>query len=744
MTKRRRNRKWKNVNWGEEIRTRSGFQLEAVREGLLTKRGISQKQKTRFIEWCAEAYPWLCREIDAVVMRIRDQVPKWHPLQVLKQGHFAVVADLIGKTSEIDHGVEEAVNLWMVEYIQSVIASTPPDNPTPSCLDQKEYKPLVAEVSRLFHLTFDVFPIIHSGYLKATMPRYDENYDALHKFAFWEWVGVRGKCYGIHELPQLRALLQPHDAVFQDLFDISIEEFISGLEGIKSSLLNGPGILFKELDGFRQTTLDAMEDKLDGATPFPELMAQVIRDQGWEDWEQSLLGRFSGFDLYDLQKITQIPPKLLRCLSWEPDEESDFFSPGEYSGWPLRVLPIKLRPFLCLQGRFYCFELYNLMDNIYRVIESIIIGHKPSYRETWNQLQNKQSENLAVDCFRKLLPNATIYNPAYYRAPAGPNDKLHLMETDGIVLFDDHLIVLEVRAGALSRRSPVTHFDSYALGAKGLIEKPASQAERFLERLVTNGEVQLRSKGGKPFRTIRSEDYRVMTRCCITVDNLSSLSARAEKLGTLGVVLPAPVWPVSLDDLRVYADYFDSPVMFAHFLEERERAARSVVVDVHDELTHLGLYLELGSYAEHTQTLAGRYNTGSPIWVGDREKLDRYFSALEVTPQKAEKPMKRNVTAHIKEILELLDAQNKPGRCRCGAYLLQLDERTSAHFNEQIDCLLAKEPGTDRSTHTFSIETGDKAEVVLRLTLEGKQLTGVDFDLPAQECRPTGGAKQTG
>jgi len=48
---------------------------------------------------------------------------------------------------------------------------------------------------------------------------------------------------------------------------------------------------------------------------------------------------------------------------------------------------------------------------------------------------------------------------------------------------------------------------------------------------------------------------------------------------------------ISMDDLMVYCDYFESPWFFMHYLKQREAATQIETLALYDELDHLGLYI---------------------------------------------------------------------------------------------------------------------------------------------------------
>ena len=101
-------------------------------------------------------------------------------------------------------------------------------------------------------------------------------------------------------------------------------------------------------------------------------------------------------------------------------------------------------PFIRLGDRYYCFDLNNLFDNLYRVMQRIIMHLKPDYQETWNTIQKRQSENLPLKYLEHLLPGAKVLKEVYYR---GKSDKgvTDWCETDGLVIYDDHLFIVEAR-----------------------------------------------------------------------------------------------------------------------------------------------------------------------------------------------------------------------------------------------------------------------------------------------------------
>jgi len=419
-------------------------------------------------------------------------------------------------------------------------------------------------------------------------------------------------------------------------------------------------------------------------------MQKIVKEKGWEKRHNSIVGRCFYLDLFDLQKVTNLPKELLHELSWKPGEETSFLAPGEFAGWPLRLCPIKIRPFLCVDDRYYCFDLINLMDDLYRIIERLIIRLKPSYRDKWNRRQKAISESLPFKFFDRLLPNNKTYRSVHYECITNSSGKKEC-ETDGIIIYDDHLIVVEIKAGVFTSQPPTTSFFDYIKSIKHLIEKPATQAKRFIDHLQSSYQVSIYDSNTKELVVLKKEQFRHITACVVTLDNLTHLAAQANKLGAMNIKIDEPAWCMSIDDLRVYADIFDSPVIFTHFLEERKRATKSTALSIVSELDHLGLYLNHNRYVTYAENLSTSSGIGHLNFLAYRKELDIYYHRLIVDPQNAIKPKQKYLDGYLKEIAELIGLQGKDGRCKAASYLLDTTEDIRRELNRSIQKALLRQ-----------------------------------------------------
>ena len=266
----------------------------------------------------------------------------------------------------------------------------------------------------------------------------------------------------------------------------------------------------------------------------------------------------------------------------------------------------------------------------------------------------------------RLMPGARVYRPIYYRWKVG-GGPAQWHEADGILIYEDHLFVIEVKGGAFTYTSPANDLDAHLMSLRTLLQAPARQGSRFVDFLESAPEVSIADAEHNEIAKLRRSDFRHVTVCTITLDAFTALAARAQHLAPLGIdVGQRPLWPLSLDDLRVYAELFDNPLIFLHFVEQRVRAGRSDKVDLNDEMDHFGMYITENNYTQYAEELSE--NADKMQFDGYTTPVDEYFSAVLVgdAPPKPRQKM----SSRIAEIIDLLGTSNEPHRAELSSYIL--------------------------------------------------------------------------
>jgi hypothetical protein len=348
-------------------------------------------------------------------------------------------------------------------------------------------------------------------------------------------------------------------------------------------------------------------------------------------------------------------------------------------------LPVQKRPFIKVDGISYCFDYYNLFDNIYRIIQKDIKKHDNSYTTVWAKLQQDASEALVEEIFKNLLPGCSTLIGNYYPK----NHSLKQMdENDLLVLYDDVLIVVEVKAGSFTYTPAITDLPAHKNSFDALIGEADYQCERTLAYIKENEQVVFYDDKKVEKITFDSGQFEKVYTFCVTVDNFNTFEAQIEKMNFLEI--NSGTVAISIDDLEIYEKYFDSPLYFLHFLEQRKEATKIKQLGLRDELDHLGMYITHIVYSIYVN----EFDTCTSFMAnGYRQNLDYYFASLHCKEIEGIKPV-QEIPNRIVEIISFIEEGNLPNRVSFTSFLLNFGPDTKVQFSENIDYVLNRQRQT--------------------------------------------------
>lgn len=644
------------------------FELARFGKTTIMKSHLTEEQIAEAQARMAKRFPALVAELDALVSSIASQIAHLPPAALLHRAWWEFAALNLGIGGKEADDSDQLATMRMIDYVQSVIASVKPETHTED-VSEDGWKKLKTNVAELFDRLTIEYQTCLTGYRKVQEPGLDMELEEFRMQAEVLWINSRGKRYHVHERQALLDILGPHSDILIRLFGIDSTTLVDELDKIPAKLTRGLADAIQGLERFRKDTLDRL-DKLAGQheeLSFEALREKVLEDEDLARRRDVVSGQLFGLDLFDVSKNAALPATLLDALSWSSGEDTEFFAPGEFAGWPLRIWPVMKRPFIRIDGRVLCFDSFSLFDNIYRVLRRVIVQSEPAYSETWNARQKAVSEELPFTYLGRLLPGARAHRPVYYRWHVdGRPAQRH--EADGLVIFDDHLVVVEVKGGAFTYTSPASDLPSHLASLRNLLQAPARQGSRFVDYLESAPEVSIADEAHKEIGRLRRRDFRHVTVCAVTLDAFSALAARAQHLAPLGIdVGRRPVWPLSIDDLRVYSELFDNPVSFLHFVEQRMRASGSKDVNLNDEMDHLGLYTVQNNYSKYAAELKGN-GLAELRFDGFRTPIDEYYAAVARGDEP--KLVRQDMPPRLAEIIGFLGRSKVARRSELASFLL--------------------------------------------------------------------------
>lgn len=624
-----------------------------------TKSNITPEAHKEIMRRLAEDYPAKKQEIDDLILELRGLVVECDPILLLQFTQDNTLMSFLGKTSEFQYDFDDIRMARFTEYIQSIIVSSPnkyiktDDDPTDIFLNiQRKFFELQGLIEQ-FYLYWGAYNQVNNDSMS------DEMLDMLIQAQML--YGVRGDRYQIHEIEYLRSLILPHDAEIQKVFNISAEDIINGIEKLQHALSQGKADVFNGFVGLFDTIKAISEEK----------RQEHIRKNF--DLGQNMVQKMFGTSLNDVASVTSWPDNFIEKLSYGINEDAEFFSEKEYSGWPIIDLPIQKKPFLKIENKYFCFDYYSLMDNFYRMLQKALTKQDANYK--WADIQSRASEELVGDIFKTILPGCIAYKNNYY--PKKSSLKI-MAENDLLVLYCGLLFIVEIKAGSFVYTPPITDFEAHIKSYKKLIEEPEEQCLRTLNYITSGTEATFYDIDKSIKATISVPKKENIFLFSITIDNINSFAARAEKLTFLK--LDTPTICLSVDDLMVYRDYFESPLQFIHFLFQRRDATLVESLLLNDELDHLGMYIFNNCYALYASTSMVDKDTRMN-YVGYREDLDTYFAQLYHKQLLPTKPQQK-LPDLFKEILRYLDPIDNR-KIVIANYLLNFGFAAREEFAEQ-------------------------------------------------------------
>lgn len=647
--------------------------------------GLGKKRHEDLLKMFAGKHGEICKQIDHHIAEASKIISKFYPIEILQRAYGECAAKSLGKTSEVEFNSEDVISRRMLDYGQCLIVAVCPSDDGYKHLTDEAWDKLRSHIEGIYNSLLPYF--ISSSSQRKVTGNLEDEYEEFYTKAQMYWCMVRGEKHINHMTTHLESLLLPHNDIFTSTFGINVSDFIYELNKIRDSLTKGmidSALDCKRLHKDFFEKLGPIENiSFPNGVELKDFFEQKMEELGFKKDFDKAIGKFFGVDLFDLSKITNLPLVLLEELSWSPGESSEFINEGEFKGWPLNLLPTWNRPFLKIENNYYCFDLYVLSDKIYRSIQKLLYRIKPEYKETWNNRQKQVSEQIPFDLFQKLLPDAKTYQSIYYRWKTGKEQRLNWSECDGLIIYDDCLFILEIKAGAFTYTPPATDFPAYINSIEELILKPAKQGQRFKQYLSGSDSVDIFDEDHNRITSLTHKQFRNVTICCVTLDQLTELAAQASNIKTLGGGIQGDNnWTIGIDDLLVYTDFFKNPLQFLHFVEQRNRAYSSSLVNPEDELDHLGLYLRHNCYVQYAEEMNGKKGATRIIWHGYREEIDKYYSNL-LTNKSIVVPTQK-IPKLLNDIIKILAQKSDHGKAFASSKLLNMSSEARDEYVNSV------------------------------------------------------------
>ena len=296
----------------DEFYSNGIFELGRMDNLVSLKNNYTEQDILEQNEKLARQYEGKKAEIDALIMDIRKNISKCNPLSLLMEAMDRGMLNMINTVSEIQIEGKQNFELRAVEYIQSILVSQENffekfDNKKDELIER-----VLEEVDELYMKT-QLFYIFWAA--KAMLEDEDLNENDIQYIMEAQLMGnVRGKRYQFQQLTNIKNLLLPHSDKMQEIYGVSAQNLLAGLEKLEYSLssakIDSMKGLFNEFLEFQKAAKGKSQEDI-------EKLLNGIRDS---QQNLELSKKCFGTDLYDIKKVTGWSDILVDSLSWSIGE----------------------------------------------------------------------------------------------------------------------------------------------------------------------------------------------------------------------------------------------------------------------------------------------------------------------------------------------------------------------------------------------------------------------------------------
>ncbi|MHA1988851.1 MAG: SEC-C metal-binding domain-containing protein [Promethearchaeota archaeon] len=654
--------------------------------------------------------PSFKRGIDKKVTSLLSIINEFEPLELL----HAIAAENIfydpEKYKEMTHEGKET----RVEYALSTIlgCERKPNYKHPTEDAINEFKRLINEI-----LNDALWYFLYSSLLdNKTETEKDLRTDTLGRFLF-----VRGDSIAEHHLEMIKGLFGQHDDFFKSHFKFTTTEFLSAVDNMEKQItanLNNFREYIKLGRSLHEKFLRFLKNKqIQNKFEIEELFTEFnsIDEVRPVANELDNIAKTISLNIFEIHPETDLRENLLSLLASQFGDNSEFILFEKSPCWPTNDSIILQKPLVKNNDRYFCFSPTLLFRNISVILENLIKTNAYTYFIT--QYQSKRAsylEKMALDYFKVLLPNTKIYSKLYYLVVENGNEKR--VETDGLILYDNNIFIIEAKAGSFSRSARRGSVEKIKENLKELMGTAYNQAIRTKKYIASNANPSFEYEDGTMALTINNKDnYQYIFIINVTLENLSGLSTQLHSIRKLGLI-EGKEWPwsVFINDLKIISELCESPSIFIHYLKSRIGVNEVPKFHSPDELDYFMHYLMNGLHGE----LDPEFNRADKVYiVGFTAQLERYYDFKAGRVKSGSKP-KINIPNIIKKIIFDLDNVRDYGFTTVTSILLEISNEGMKRIGDGL-WESEKLHHNDNKGHKITVPLGD-SKYLLVIAVFGK------------------------
>ena len=630
-----------------------------------------------FKDYVIESKPKIINEFDTEFKKLIIFIKKYNPYEILSHINSLFKLTLINAKTEYDFDKYSIDLKYTLELIQMMITCIPDNEFSNEQIEEPDINTIIELGSKIHDLKLQYI----WSYTYELIDNKVKMEHAKYIFESEIYSDITGKRYDSFEVQHYIDLFTPLKDIFESTYNFPIKQLFDGIDKLKRKFIFG-----------LNDTIKKMEKIMNNFNPnaFSEEERIKVND---------IINEMFGLKLQNVGEITKWPNEFLDTLSYK--NGCNQFQLDDISLEKFYELhkEIDRKPLLKLDDSYYYFNIQRLLDNLDRIILKDIYRKNAKNIEKIKKTTATTCEKLVGNYIQNIIPCAEVLISNYYKSGK------KICENDVLVIFGNYLFIIEVKSGSFTPDVAINNIDSHLNSLKELIENADSQVNRFITELEKCESINIYESNDKKSsvkKTVKINDYKQIFKMVITLEGFNEIEARADKIGILN--LNKDIIVCSLDDLKVYSDYFEkNPTQFLHYMSYRKLATNSMGIELHDELDHLGLYIEYNCYPITAKKLT--QSTKEKIkridWGKTREKLDLYYYGNYIGGDFAvDKPIQK-ICFRLNEIIQFANNELNADLILSVCDLLDMDGEAQENLSENFEIMISHYVNTKRVKYAF-------------------------------------------
>ncbi len=273
----------------------------------------------------------------------------------------------------------------------------------------------------------------------------------------------------------------------------------------------------------------------------------------------------------------------------------------------------------------------------------------------------------AESYFLTLLPNSKFFSNMFY------GSKDHVCETDGLLIFNEYLFIIEAKANKLSTKSKEGYKSKLKDHLDDIIIGSHNQAIRTLNYINDNDVVIFKDKKGKRV-DINKNNFKNIFLISLTLEQFGSLSPLLKNNDNQDIIDNSYFpWIVSLYDLVIIKDLFQTPSLLFKYLEFRNEYLKYNHTYIFEELDLIGYFLKRNSYKLLEILKNKEYNYF--FFNSETDFINNYYQKIQLKEVSIIKPNYFN-NMDFEELISKIDNSNMNNSIDLSLHLLEYSPKS--------------------------------------------------------------------